>query len=316
MNKKSLAVGIDIGGTNTKFGIVTPDGKILEEGRIPTTNYPHITDYVDALYGHISPIIEKYKDQAPIRGIGIGAPNGNHFTGSIEHAPNLLWKGIVPLAKMVNEKFNLPCVLNNDAKSAALGEHKFGAAKGLKDFIMITLGTGVGSGIFVNGKLLYGNKGDAGELGHTVVRYNGRLHWSTGLKGTLEAYCSATGMVLTALELRKKYKGKSLLKKYKRKDLTAKAIYDCAMKGDKLARDVFKFTGTVLGEALANFVMFSSPEAIILFGGVTAAGDLIMKPTKKVLEKHLLTEFKDAVRLEFSQLAQNDAAILGASTLV
>ncbi len=316
MINNELAVGIDIGGTNTKFGIVTFDGKILDESRIKTTDYPDIKSFVDGLYENLSPIIEKYIPTNPIKGIGIGAPNGNHFTGNIEHAPNLHWKGIVPVAKLVAKKFGMPCNLNNDAKAAALGEHKYGAAKGMKDFIMITLGTGVGSGIVINGGLLYGDKGNAGELGHTVVRYNGRKHWSTGLKGTLEAYCSATGITITALEMRKKAKSKTLLDNYKKKDVNSKAVYDCAIKGDKVAKEIFEFTGQILGEALANFVMFSSPEAIILFGGVTQAGDMIMAPAKKHMEKNLLAAFKGQVKLLFSNLKADDAAILGASTLV
>lgn len=316
MTNNDLAIGVDIGGTNTKFGIVTFNGEILEEGRIRTTDYPEIEDFVEGLYEHLSLFIKKYESTHNIKGIGVGAPNGNHFTGCIEHAPNLHWNGIVPVAKLISKKFGIPCNLNNDAKAAALGEHKYGAAKGLKDFIMITLGTGVGSGIVVNGDLLYGDKGNAGELGHSVVRYNGRKHWSTGLKGTLEAYCSATGITITALEMRKNTKSKTLLSKYKKKDINSKVVYECAIKGDKVAKEIFEFTGQILGEALANFVMFSSPEAIILFGGVTQAGDMLINPAKKYMEKNLLTAFKGQVKLLFSSLKADDAAILGASTLV
>ena len=316
MINKELAIGVDIGGTNTKFGIVTFDGKILEEGRLKTTDFTDFNEFVNALFEMLSPIIKKFETTHKIKGIGIGAPDANFFTGNIEHAPNLHWKGIVPVAKIVSKKFGIPCTLNNDAKAAALGEHKYGAAKGLKDFIMITLGTGVGSGIFVNGELLYGDKGNAGELGHTVVRYNGRKHWSTGLKGTLEAYCSATGITLSALEMRKKSKLKTLLNDYKKKEINSQIVYECAKKGDKIAQEVFEFTGQILGEALANFVMFSSPEAIILFGGVTQAGDMLMRPAKKHLEDNLLTAFKGQVKLLFSSLKADDAAILGASTLV
>ncbi len=316
MNTKNLSIGIDIGGTNTKYGLITADGDILEEGRIKTTDYPDIASFVDGLYGQLLPFITKYKDEGAIRGIGIGAPNGNFFTGCIEHAPNLHWKGVVPIAQLVSEKFSLRCVLNNDAKAAALGEHRFGAARGMKNFIMITLGTGVGSGIFVNGDLLYGDKGNAGELGHTVIRHNGRKHWSTGLKGTLESYCSATGIVLTAVALLRKSTADSLLRAYKPEEITSQLIDECAEKGDALAQKVFAFTGRILGEALANFIMFSSPEAIVLFGGVRRAGDLIMVPARKYMEKNLLTAFRGQVQLLFSSLNLDDAAILGASTLV
>jgi glucokinase len=314
--EKNLAVGLDLGGTNTKYGLITPEGQILEQGRIKTADYPDVATFVDALYENIHPLIAKYNAEYQIRGVGIGAPNANFFTGNIEHAVNLHWKGTVPLAKMVKEKFNLPCVLNNDAKVAALGEHTFGVAQGMKDFIMITLGTGVGSGIFVNGDVLYGSKGNAGELGHTVIRYNGRKHWSTGLKGTVESYCSATGIVITAKEMLQEFKTESLLSQYKEEDLTSEAVYDCAMKGDQLALDVFKYTGEILGEALANFSLFSSPEAIVLFGGVMHAGDLILNPAKQSLEDHLIEAFKGQVKLLHSSLKLDDAAILGASRLV
>lgn len=315
-NDKSLAIGVDLGGTNTKFGLVTTEGKILEEGRIQTADYDNPASFVTALYEHVSPIIARYASGQTVKGIGVGAPNANFFTGNIEHAVNLHWKGVVPLAKMVQEKFNLPCVLNNDAKVAALGEHTFGAAKGMKDFIMITLGTGVGSGIFVNGGLLYGANGNAGELGHTVIRYNGREHWSTGLKGTVESYCSATGMVITAKEMLRTAKKESLLTSVAESEITSQFIYECAIKGDRVALDVFQFTGEILGEALANFTLFSAPEAIILFGGVMHAGEIILKPAKKGLERNLLQAFKGKVKLLHSSLKVDDAAILGASQLV
>lgn len=316
MKNTSLAIGIDVGGTNTKYGIVNHRGDILEEGEMKTATFPTIETFVDGLYDHLKPILDKYGKDFNIKGIGIGAPNGNHFTGCIENATNLHWKGIVPIAKLVGEKFKLPSVLNNDAKAAALGELNFGAAKGMKDFIMITLGTGVGSGIVVNGGLLYGDKGNAGELGHTIIRPGGREHWSTGLKGTLESYCSATGIAITAVEMKKDSKEDTLLKNYDDKDITSKVVYDCATKGDALAKKVYEFTGQILGEALSNFVMFSSPEAIILFGGVIQAGDLLMAPTKKAMEEHLLITFKGQVQLLFSELRFADAAILGASSLV
>jgi glucokinase len=311
-----LRVGVDLGGTNTKYALITADGDILEKGRIKTADYPDAASFVDALYEQVSPLVQKHNAIGKLKGIGIGAPNANFFTGNIEHAVNLHWKGTVPLAKMVSDKFSLPCVLNNDAKVAALGEHTFGVAKGMNDFVMITLGTGVGSGIFVNGSLLYGSKGNAGELGHTVIRYNGRVHWSTGLKGTVESYCSATGIVITAKEMLRDAKSPSQLSNYKDEDLSSEAVYNCAVNGDELALSVFNYTGTLLGEALANFALFSSPEAIVLFGGVMRAGDLILKPAQQSLEDNLITSYKGQVKLLHSSLNLDDAAILGASRLV
>ena len=251
-----------------------------------------------------------------IKGIGIGAPNGNYYKGTIEHAPNLHWKGVIPFADMVSDKFEQPCSLTNDANAAAVGEMTYGAARGMKNFIMITLGTGVGSGIVAIGQLIYGEDGFAGELGHTIIRHGGRLHKSTRLRGSLESYASATGIVSTAVEMLENSKEKSLLSNYKKSELNSKIIYESALKGDKIAKEIFRFTGQILGEALANFVMFSSPEAIILFGGVIKAGDLLLKPTRLHMEKNLLPIFKNKVKLIFSELEEADAAILGASALV
>lgn len=312
-----FAIGIDIGGTNTKYGIVNHRGEILEKGELKTDAYPKVEPYVDALYKALSPIIEANKKEGTIKGIGIGAPNGNYYTGTIEYAPNLQWKGIIPIAKLVTEKFHLPCSLTNDANAAAVGEMMYGAARGMKDFIMITLGTGVGSGIVANGQLIYGHDGFAGELGHTTIRPGGRKHWGTGMHGTLEAYASATGIVITAKELLDENpKEESLMRKYKREEINAKIIAACAEKNDKIAKEVYRFTGQILGESLANFIMFSSPEAIILFGGVIKAGDLIMLPTRENMEKNLLPIFQNKVKLVFSELEEADAAILGASALV
>jgi glucokinase len=261
------------------------------------------------------PIMEQQHDYK-IKGIGIGAPNGNFYTGTIDYAPNLRWRGVIPLAKLVSEKFWVPCVLTNDANAAAVGEMMYGAARGMRDFIMITLGTGVGSGIVANGQLIYGHDGFAGELGHTIIRPGGRKHWSTQLDGSLEAYCSATGIALTAKELLGQSSEESLMRQYKTEDITSKVVYDCAVQGDALAKEVYRFTGQILGESLANFIMFSSPEAIILFGGVIKAGDLIMKPTKENMEKNLLPIFQNKIKLVFSELREADAAILGASALV
>ena len=310
-----LAIGIDIGGTNTKYGIVNHRGEILQQGDIRTDQYATIELFIDALYNTLQPVIKSVKKRN-IQGIGIGAPNGNYYNGTIEYAPNLKWPGIIPLAKMVNEKFGLPAALTNDANAAAVGEMTYGAARGMKDFIMITLGTGVGSGIVANGQLILGHDGFAGELGHTIIVPGGRLHEGTGMHGSLEVYASATGVAKTAEEmLEENKKEKSLLRNTHGK-ITSKTVYECAMKGDAIAKRVYDFTGKILGEALANFVMFSSPEAIILFGGLTKAGDMIIIPTRENMEKNLLPIFQNKVKLIFSELKESDAAILGASALV
>lgn len=315
INPKELAIGVDIGGTNTKYGIVNHRGEILDQGSLKTDAHETAEGFVEALHNALVPIMEQQHDYK-IKGIGIGAPNGNFYTGTVEYAPNLRWKGVVPLAKMVSDKFWVPCVLTNDANAAAVGEMMYGAARGMRDFIVITLGTGVGSGIVANGQLIYGHDGFAGELGHTIIRPGGRKHWSTNLDGSLEAYCSATGIVLTARELLEKSQEKSLMRQYQPEDITSKIVYDCAMQDDVIAKEVYRFTGQILGEALANFIMFSSPEAIILFGGVIKAGDLIMQPTKEHMEKNLLPIFQNKIKLVFSELREADAAILGASALV
>ena len=311
-----LAVGIDIGGTNTKYGIVNHRGDILVKGDLRTDAYAEVEDFIDALYEKLHPVMLEQHANGTIKGIGIGAPNGNYYKGTIEHAPNLHWKGVIPFADMVSDKFEQPCSLTNDANAAAVGEMTYGAARGMKNFIMITLGTGVGSGIVANGQLIYGEDGFAGELGHTIIRHGGRLHKSTRLRGSLESYASATGIVSTAVEMLENSKEKSLLSNYKKSELNSKIIYESALKGDKIAKEIFRFTGQILGEALANFVMFSSPEAIILFGGVIKAGDLLLKPTRLHMEKNLLPIFKNKVKLIFSELEEADAAILGASALV
>jgi glucokinase len=311
------AIGIDIGGTNTKFGIVNHRGEISHRGDISTTNHTKIEKFIDELYENLLPAIKEAGGEDLIKGIGVGAPNGNYYNGNIEYAPNLQWRGIIPLAKLINKRFNKPCILTNDANAAAVGEMMYGAARGMKDLIVITLGTGVGSGIIANGQLILGHDGFAGELGHTVIRPGGRLHWGTGMKGTLETYASATGIAITANELLdEKNKESSILRKIPRKKIDSKAVFEAAQKGDKIAMEVFKYTGRILGEALANFIMFSSPEAIILFGGVCKAGDLLMKPVKKHMEKNLLPIFQNKVKLLFSELKESDAAILGASALV
>jgi glucokinase len=315
--RQELAIGIDIGGTNTVFGIVDHRGDISYRGAISTRKHNNVTDYINELYDALLPAIDEVGGINVIRGIGIGAPNGNYYNGTIEYAPNLPWRGVIPLIQLMTAKFMIPCSLTNDANAAAVGEMMYGVARGMKDFIMITLGTGVGSGIVANGQLIYGHDGFAGELGHTTIIPDGRKHKGTGLHGSLEAYASATGVALTAIEfLNRDNHRDSLLRNYAKEEIDSRIVYDCAIQGDKLAQEVYEFTGKVLGLALANFVMFSSPEAIILFGGMTKAGDLILKPTREHMEKNMLPIFQNKVKLLFSELKEADAAILGASALV
>ena len=316
MSGKKLAIGIDIGGTGTKYGIVDRDGNVLFSGEMSTKKHKEIEPYIDELYVHLLELIDKAGGIDQMIGVGVGAPNGNFYSGTIEYAPNLPWKGIIPLAKLMSQKFKLPVTLTNDANAAAIGEMMYGAAKGMKDFIMITLGTGVGSGIVANGQLIYGHDGFAGELGHTIVIPDGRIHEGPGKRGSLESYASATGVRLTSLELLEKSNEDSLLRNINKEDLDSKTVYDAAIKGDKLALEIFEYTGKILGLALANAVMFSSPEAIILFGGLTKAGDLILKPTRKSMEDSLIQVFQDKVKILISHLKESDAAILGASALV
>lgn len=313
---KELAIGIDIGGTNTKFGIVTSSGKILTKGEMLTTGHAYPKPYVEELKIRLQPMINECGGKGNFKGIGIGAPNGNMFSGCIEYAANLEWEGVVPIAAMVAEAFSIPALLTNDANAAAMGEMHYGAARGLKDFIVITLGTGVGSGIVTNGKLLLGHDGFAGELGHTVLRPGGRLHPGTGLRGCLEMYCSAGGLVTNALEILGEDDSPSMLRDIIEENLTAKKIFECANQGDKLSIKSFEYTGELLGEALANFVLFSSPKAIILFGGLARAGEMIRKPAKANMEKHLLKVFQNKVDILFSELDEADAAILGAAGIV
>jgi len=314
---QQFAIGIDIGGTNTKFGLVDTRGDIFYRGAISTRKHKTIEKFISALHAAILPAIDSVGGKSEIKGIGVGAPNGNYYKGTVEYAPNLPWKGVIPLAELMAATFELPASLTNDANAAAVGEMMYGAARGMKDFIMITLGTGVGSGIVANGQLIYGHDGFAGELGHTIIIPNGRLHWGTGAYGSLETYASATGIRLTALELLEKHHNKtSLLRNYPVEELESFHVHECAIQGDEIAIEVFEYTGKILGMALANFVMFSSPEAIILFGGPTKSGDLIMKPVRQHMEANLLPIFRNKVKLLFSLLKESDAAILGASALV
>jgi glucokinase len=314
---KQYAIGVDIGGTNTKFGVVNHAGEILWQDRLLTSSYDNAEDFIEDLYIKLKPVIEEAGGIDNFVGIGIGAPNGNFYKGTIEYAPNLKWKGIIPIADLVYKKFNLHTKLTNDANAAAMGEYKYGCTKNVNHFITITLGTGVGSGIVVDGKILLGHDGFAGELGHTIIRPGGRLHKGTNIRGCLEAYASATGVRETAIELLTLHPERdSLLRDYSINELTSQNVYECAIQGDAIANEIFEFTGQILGESLANFIMFSSPEAIVLFGGLTKAGDLLLKPTRQAMEESLIAIFKNKVKLLFSDLKEADAAILGASSLV
>ena len=309
--EKPYVVGIDIGGTNTVFGVVDARGTILYSGSIKTGKYADVNDYVAELAKGLKSVIDQAGGPDKIKGVGVGAPNG-----CIEFAPNLPWKGKIPLAQLISEQIDgIPVALTNDANAAAIGEMTYGAARGMKDFIVITLGTGVGSGIVIGGNLVYGHDGFAGELGHVIMRRNNGRQCGCGRQGCLEAYASATGVARTAREYLEIRKDESVLRDLDPDEITSKDVYDAAMKNDKIALEIFEATGSMLGEAFADFVAFSSPEAIILFGGLTKAGDLIMNPIKRSMEKNMLKVYAGKTKLLFSQLKESDAAVLGASAL-
>ena len=313
--EKPYVVGIDIGGTNTVFGVVDARGTILYSGSIKTGKYADVNDYVAELAKGLKSVIDQAGGPDKIKGVGVGAPNGNFFNGCIEFAPNLPWKGILPLAAMFEERLGIPTALTNDANAAAIGEMTYGAARGMKDFIMITLGTGVGSGIVVNGQLVYGHDGFAGELGHVIVRRENGRQCGCGRKGCLETYCSATGVARTAREFLVARPEPSLLRDIPAEEIVSKDVFDAAVRGDKLAQDIFEYTGRILGEALADFIAFSSPEAIILFGGLAKSGDYIMKPIQKAIDDNILKIYAGKTKLLISELKDADAAVLGASAL-
>lgn len=312
--EKPYVVGMDIGGTNTVFGVVDSRGNVLASDSIKTQEHEIVDEYVDAVCKKLIPLLQQFGGADKFKGMGVGAPNGNYYKGTIEFAPNLPWKGVIPLAAMFEDKLGIPTALTNDANAAAIGEMTYGAARGLRDFIMITLGTGVGSGIVVNGQLVYGHDGFAGELGHVIVERDGRA-CGCGRKGCLETYCSATGVARTAREFLVARSEPSLLREIPAEEIVSKDVYDAAIKGDKLALEIFDYTGTILGRTLADFIAFSSPEAIILFGGLAKAGDLIMKPIQKAMEENVLKIYAGKTKLLLSQLKDADAAVLGASAL-
>ncbi len=315
--KKPYVIGLDLGGTNSVFGIVDSRGEIKATTAIKTQGYSDVKDYVKASVDALEVIIEEVGGIETIQAMGIGAPNGNYYQGTIEFAPNLEWghNTVVPLAKLFSEALGVPVALTNDANAAAIGEMIYGVARGMKNFIVITLGTGVGSGIVINGQVVYGCDGFAGELGHTIIRReNGRL-CGCGRHGCLEAYCSATGVARTARELLQTRKDRSLLREYNPEDITSLEVSIAAGKGDALAKEIYEFTGSLLGEACADFAAFASPEAFIFFGGLTKAGDLIMDPIKRSYDEHVLPIFRGKAKFLVSGLNGASAAVLGASAV-
>ncbi len=314
---KPYVIGLDLGGTNSVFGIVDSRGDIKATTAIKTQGFDRVEDYVDASVEALQIIIEQVGGIDKIKAMGIGAPNGNYYNGTIEFAPNLSWghNGIVPLAKLFSDRLGIPVALTNDANAAAIGEMIYGVARGMKNFIVITLGTGVGSGIVINGQLVYGCDGFAGELGHVIMKRENGRSCGCGRNGCLEAYCSATGVARSARELLLKSDRPSLLREMNPDDITSLDVSIAAGKGDELAKEVFEFTGNMLGEACADFAAFSSPEAFIFFGGLVKAGDLIMEPIKRSYEKNVLPIFKGKAKFLVSGLDGASAAVLGASAI-
>lgn len=309
-----IALGIDIGGTNTVFGIVTDKGNIVFKESISTNGMDPAEELFERIFTTFNNLYKQYSSEYKLVGIGVGAPDGNYYKGSIENPPNLNW-GYVNVIELVQKHYNIPAALTNDANAAAIGEMQFGAARGMKNFVEITLGTGLGSGIVVDGKVLYGHDGFAGELGHVNAVRDGR-RCGCGKKGCLETYASATGIIRTVSEMLATYRESSPLRDIPNTEITAKKIYDAASGGDKIAINAFKYTGKILGESLADTVAILSPEAIVIFGGLAQAGDLIIEPTKKHMELNLLNNYKGKIKLITSGLNEGDAAVLGSSALI
>lgn len=313
---KPYVIGVDLGGTNTVFGIVNQKGEVLYDSSIRTAEYATAEAFVEAGVACLRPLLEKVGGISQIKAMGIGAPNGNVYKGTIEYAPNLPWKGVVPMARLFSEALGVPVSVTNDAKAAAMGEMIYGVARGMKNFIVITLGTGVGSGIVVNGQLVYGHDGFAGELGHvTMVRGSeGRL-CGCGRKGCLETYCSATGVARTAREILTKTETPSILREIELEKITSLDVSIAASKGDEVAKEIFEFTGKMLGEACADFATFCSPEAFVFFGGLTKAGRLIMDPIERAYNEHVMPVYRNKAKFLISGLMNSNAAVLGASAL-
>ncbi len=312
---KKVVAGIDIGGTFTKLGIVDQEGKVYAETSISTDTHKDIDTYMEHLARAVRKLLREQEGKLELAGIGIGAPNGNYYRGVIEYAPNLNWKGMIPFVELFKAHFDIPIVLTNDANAAALGEMMYGGARNMTDFIVITLGTGLGSGIVVNGKVVYGHDGFAGEMGHVTVVENGR-QCGCGKKGCLETYVSATGIVRTVYELLALRTDDSQLRKISFEKLTAKDISDAASQADRIAMKAFDVTGKTLGKTLADVVALFSPEAIFLFGGLSNAGDHIFKPVKAYMEKNLLSIYRNKVKILPSGLTETNAAVLGSAGLI
>lgn len=310
---KEVVAGIDIGGTNTVFGLVDRDGNILADGNIKTSGHPEVEGFVSVLISSIKNLGSGFSDLT-ISGIGIGAPNANYHKGTIELATNLAWKGIVPFTSLVSKEIDLPCFITNDANAAAMGEMIFGAAKKVRDFIILTLGTGVGSGIVTNGELVYGHTGFAGELGHTIIIPGGRS-CGCGRQGCLETYTSASGLVRTVLYMLSEMKEPSLLRDIAPSKLTAKLITDAAKKSDPVAMEAFDYTAEMLAFGIINAIVFSSPEAVYLFGGLANAGDLLFEPVRKYVDRDIMAVFRGTVKILPSGIPENNAAVLGAAAL-
>lgn len=311
---KEIVAGADIGGTNTVFGLVDRAGKVIAESRFKTTDYPKINSFVTALVTGINKLLSGKKG-CTLKGIGIGAPNANYHKGTIELAPNLAWKGIVPLADLIRKKINIPVVLTNDANAAAMGEMVFGGAKKMKDFIVLTLGTGLGSGIVINGQMVYGHTGFAGELGHTIIVPGGR-DCGCGRQGCLETYASASGLVRTVLYLLSEMKEESILRNIAPAELTARKVAEAASKKDPVALEAFDFTAERLAFGIFNAIGFSSPEAIFLFGGLANAGEILFKPVRKYVEMNVQPIFKGTVKILPSGIPESNAAVLGSAALI
>lgn len=313
---KPYVIGLDMGGTNSVFGIVDQRGNIKSQTVISTKAYPDFKDYVKAAYEALQPALDQVGGIQNIRAMGIGAPDANYYTGNIENAANLAWKGIVPCAQLFEEVFGIPVRVTNDANAAAMGEMTYGVARGMKNFIMITLGTGVGSGIVVDGRVVYGSDGFAGELGHFVIDHSDNARsCGCGRKGCLEAYTSATGVARTAREFLEHSSDASLLRDLVADEITSYDVFKAAEKGDKLALDIFNYTGRILGTACADFATFCSPEAFVFFGGLTKAGEYLMQPLRKAYEENILFLYKNEAKLLISALNGSEAAVLGASAL-
>ena len=313
---KPYVIGLDMGGTNSVFGIVDQRGNIKSQTVISTKAYPDFKDYVKAAYEALQPALDQVGGIQNIRAMGIGAPDANYYTGNIENAANLAWKGIVPCAQLFEEVFGIPVRVTNDANAAAMGEMTYGVARGMKNFIMITLGTGVGSGIVVDGRVVYGSDGFAGELGHFVIDHSDNARsCGCGRKGCLEAYTSATGVARTAREFLEHSSEASLLRDLVADEITSYDVFKAAEKGDKLALDIFNYTGRILGTACADFATFCSPEAFVFFGGLTKAGEYLRQPLRKAYEENILFLYKNEAKLLISALNGSEAAVLGASAL-